>query len=444
MTATGPADRFVVVGAGLAGSLMAALLGRAGHRVLLLERRSDPRQGSAEAGRSINLAISARGLHALEQVGLRDAILRVATPLYGRMIHPVEGPLAFQPYGTRGHAINSISRADLNLALVEAAERSGDVAIRFGRRCTDLDPAGGWVETVDAASGGAAERHEGTVLGADGAYSAVRAHLQRQERYDYSQAYLAHGYKELHIPAAEDGSPRLDRNALHIWPRGGYMMMAMANPDASFTVTLYLAFEGANSFADLGAPAEVRRFFERTFPDAPALIPGLEREFSTNPTGTLVTVRCRPWHRGGAVALLGDACHAIVPFFGQGANAAFEDCLALAAALARHPGNRARAFEEYEAERLPNADAIADLALANFHEMRDHVASPLFRLEKRGEVLLNRLFPKWFVPLYTMISFTRIPYAEARARARRQGRVIRGILAVAGVAIALTLWALLR
>ncbi len=444
MSAAGPGDRFVVVGAGLAGSLMAALLGRAGHRVLLLERRPDPRRGPAEAGRSINLAISARGLHALEQVGLKDEILRAATPLYGRMIHPVEGALAFQPYGTRGHAINSISRADLNVALLDAAERSGDVTIRFGRRCTEVDPAAGWVETVDVASGGAGERHAGTIVGADGAYSVVRAHLQRQERSDYSQAYLAHGYKELHIPAADDGSPRLDRNALHIWPRGGYMMMAMVNRDASFTVTLYLAFEGANSFAGLAAPAEVRGFFERTFPDAPALIPNLEREFFANPTGTLVTVRCRPWHVGGAMALLGDACHAIVPFFGQGANAAFEDCLAVAEALARHPGDRATAFAEYEAERLPHANAIADLALANFHEMRDHVASPLFRLEKRGEVLLHRLFPRWFVPLYTMISFTRIPYGEARARARKQGRVVRGILAVAGLAVVGAAWLLLR
>ena len=444
MSGAGAGESFVVVGAGLAGALMATLLGRAGHRVLVLERRADPRKGTAEAGRSINLAISARGLYALEQIGLRDEILEAATPLYGRMIHPVAGPLAFQPYGTRGHAINSISRADLNVALLDAAERSGLVTIRFGRRCTEVDPAGGWAETVDAGSGNAPERHRGTILGADGAYSAVRAHLQRRERYDYSQDYLAHGYKELHIPAADDESPRLDRHALHIWPRGGYMMMAMANRDASFTVTLYLAFEGADSFALLRTPDDVRRFFDRTFPDAPALLPGLATEFFANPTGTLVTIRSRPWHVNGTVALLGDACHAIVPFFGQGANAAFEDCLALAAALDRHPTDRARAFQEYEAERLPNANAIADLALANFHEMRDHVASPLFRLQKRGEVVLHRLFPRWFVPLYTMISFTRIPYAEARDRARRQARAVQGILAVLGLGIVAAVWLLLR
>ena len=443
MSTPGGRDRFVVVGAGLGGSLMAALLGRAGNEVVLLERRGDPRAGGADAGRSINLAISARGLHALEQIGLREEIVRIAIPLYGRMIHPVRGPVAFQAYGARGQAINSMSRAALNLALVGAAERSGNVRVRFGRRCVDVDPDTGSVGTVDVGSGSLPERHEGTIIGADGAYSVVRAQLQRRERFDFSQAYLAHGYKELSIPPAADGTHRLDAHALHIWPRGGYMMMAMANLDGSFTVTLYLAFEGPNGFAELHSPDELGRFFERTFPDAIPLLPGLAEDFFANPTGTLVTVRTRPWHVGSSVALLGDACHAIVPFFGQGANAAFEDCLALDGALRRHPADRGRAFEEYEAERRPNADAIADLALGNFHEMRDHVASPLFRLEKRGEALLHRLFPRWYIPLYTMISFTLIPYAEARERAGRQKRVVR-VIAVAILLIgALVIFALI-
>lgn len=435
---------FVVVGAGLAGAMLAAELGRAGHRVRLLERRSDPRVGPVDAGRSINLAISARGLHALKRIGLKDEILRLAIPLGGRMIHPVRGPLAFQPYGTAGHAINSVSRADLNAALLDAAERSGDVTIRFGRRCIGADLEAGTVTTVDAPTGLDPEIHSGTIIGADGAYSAVRSEMVRREREDYSQEFLAHGYKELVIPAGPGGAPRLERHALHIWPRGGYMMMAMANRDGSFTVTLYLAFEGPNSFAELATPAALRAFFERTFPDSIPLLPTLMQDFFSNPTGALVTIRSQPWQLDGKVVLLGDAAHAIVPFFGQGANAAFEDCLALEAALARHPDELARAFAEYEAERLPNANAIADLALGNFHEMRDAVASPLFRLEKRGEVLLHRLFPRWFVPLYTMISFTLIPYAEARERARKQKRVIRAILAMLVLGIGLAVWALLR
>jgi kynurenine 3-monooxygenase len=337
-----------------------------------------------------------------------------------------------------------MSRAALNLALVDAAERSGNVQMRFGQRCVDVDADNGSVGTVDATPGGLPERHDGTIIGADGAYSAVRAQLQRRERFDFSQAYLAHGYKELSIPPAADGSHRLDPHALHIWPRGGYMMMAMANLDGSFTGTLYLAFEGPNGFAGLHAPDEVTRFFERTFPDAIPLLPGLAEDFFAHPTGTLVTLHTRPWHIGSTVALLGDACHAIVPFFGQGANAAFEDCLALDSALRRHPADRARAFDEYEAERRPNAEAIADLALANFHEMRDHVASPLFRLEKRAEVLLHRLFPRWYIPLYTMISFTLIPYAEAWERSRRQKRVVRWIGIAILVIAATVLFAIIR
>jgi len=435
---------FVVVGAGLGGSLMATLLGRAGHRVELLERRSDPRSGEVEAGRSINLAISARGLHALGEVGLRDAVLALATPLQGRMIHPLRGPTVFQPYGTHGQAINSISRQSLNLVLLDAAQVTGNVRLRFQRRCTDVDPAGGHAVTVDARTGGGEERHAGVIVGADGAYSAVRGHLQRGERHDFSQTYLSHGYKELYIPPGAEGVPRLDPHALHIWPRGGFMMMAMANLDGSFTVTLYLAFEGPESFHWLRTPEDVSRFFVRAFPDAVSLLPGLGHDFFANPTGTLVTVRNRPWHQAGAVVLLGDAAHAIVPFFGQGANAAFEDCLSLSAALARYTGDCSRAFPTYEADRRPNADAIADLAIANFEEMRDKVASPLFRLEKRAEALLHRLFPDWFVPLYTMISFTRIPYAEARDRAARQKRAIKAIALGVLTIMLFVSWLLLR
>lgn len=402
---------------------MATLLARGGHRVLAVERRSDPRAAGAQGGRSINLALSERGLHALDQIGLKDTILALSVPLYGRMIHSQSGKLAFQPYGTRGRSIHSLSRSGLNAALLDAADRAG-VALRFDTRCVgvDLDRGETWLQSADRQ-----ERVAGILVGADGAYSVVRAELVRSERQDYSQAYLTHGYRELYIPPVGQGGHRLDRNALHIWPRGGVMMMAMANMDGSFTVTLYLPFEGPESFASLREPGAVQRFFERRFPDATPLIPDLEDAWSEHPVGSLVTVRTRPWQLDGKVVLVGDACHAIVPFYGQGANAAFEDCVVLRDMLIRYPADRARAFREYERSRRPNTEAIADLALANFHEMRDQVASPWFRLEKRAEVLLHRLFPRWYLPLYTMISFTRIPYALARARAANQVRVMRAI-----------------
>ena len=428
--------RFVIAGAGLGGALLGTLLGRAGQRVLLVERRPDPRRARLEAGRSINLALSARGLHALEAIGARERIERLATPLHGRMIHPVRGPLAFQPYGARGEAIHSLSRADLNSLLLDAAEAAG-AAIRFERRAVALDLEQGAL--TSAGTEGDLEQHPGTIIGADGAYSVVRSELVRRERWDFSQEYLGHGYKELQIPAGAAGRHVLEPHALHIWPRGGYMMMAMANVDGSFTVTLYLAFEGPESFAQLDSPGAVRDFFQREFPDALPLLPDLDTGFFAHPTGTLVTVRTAPWHLGGSAVLLGDAAHAIVPFYGQGANAAFEDALALAAALTRRDGDRAAAFREYETERRPNAEAIADLALANFREMRNQVASPVFRLEKRGELLLNRVFPRWFLPLYTMISFTLIPYAEARARARRQRRTLRAILLLFALGLAAVL-----
>lgn len=432
---------FSVIGAGLAGSLMAIFLGRAGHRVRLYERRADPRTAGAEGGRSINLAISTRGLHALEQVGLKDKVLSGAVPMRGRMIHSAAGELAFQPYGTEGQAINSVSRAGLNHLLLDAAEEQAHLKVMFNHRLARIDFDQEKLEFISP--GDPVTAAAGTIIGADGAFSAVRGQLQFRDRFSYSQDYLAHGYKELYIPPGPGGGFQMEPNALHIWPRGSFMMIALPNQDGSFTCTLFWPFEGATGFAAIQSESDLLRFFRATYPDAVPLMPTLAHDYFTNPTSSLVTVRCSPWHVGGKAVLLGDAAHAIVPFYGQGANAAFEDCVTLDECLRATPDDRGRAFATFEERRKVHADAIADLALANFVEMRDHVASARFLFQKKVEKMLHRWFPQRFMPLYTMVSFSRIPYADAVTRAAKQDRALRLagglILAVAVILLALAL-----
>jgi len=415
----------VLVGAGLGGSLMAILLGRAGYSVRGIELRPDPRTGPPEGGRSINLALSARGIHALEQVGLARDVLAMGVPMRGRLIHSQDGRTSFQPYGTAADQVNnSVSRADLNVILLDAAERLPDVRFSFGHKCQGVDPETGEVTSLDTATGETRRLRGDVVLGADGAFSVVRRSLLKQDRFDYQQAFLSHGYKELTIPPASGGGFPLEKNALHIWPRGGFMMIALPNRDGSFTCTLFLPFEGDHSFAALATEAKARHFFEREFPDAVRLMPDLAAQYAANPTGSMVTIRCSPWRRGGRVGLLGDACHAVVPFHGQGANAAFEDCLVLDDCIRRHAPDWDTVFALFERLRKENTDALADLSIANFEEMKHHTGSRTFLMKKALEKGLHRLFPSWFVPLYMMISFTLIPYAEARRRARRQERAL--------------------
>jgi kynurenine 3-monooxygenase len=422
-----------IVGAGLGGSLMAVFLGRAGHRVKVYERRPDPRKDGGGRGRSINLAISTRGLAALERVGLKEKLLDVAVPMLGRMVHGIDGRLTFQPYGHEAHhVIHSVSRAGLNRLLVETAEAMDNVEVHFGRPCVGVDLENARAAFTDTVTGATSFEPADLVIGADGAYSEVRLALQRSDRFEYAQSYLKHGYKELTIPATDGGGFRMEKHALHIWPRGGFMMIALPNVDGSYTCTCFWPFTGENSFSALTTPAEVRSYFERIFPDALPLMPSLEDDFLSNPLGSLVTVRCSPWRYLDRVVLLGDAAHAIVPFYGQGANAAFEDCIVLDECLREHAANTTEALTEYELRRKRHADALAELAIGNFFEMRDKTASATFLFGKKLEKWLAKMFPGRFVPLYYMVTFSRTPYADAVERARKQWRAV---FAATGLAI---------
>jgi len=427
------ARRALIIGAGLGGSLLAVFLARAGWRVLVVERRGDPRAKNFVGGRSINLAISARGIHALQRAGLDHELLRRGIRMPGRMIHPITGAPVFQRYShDPGRAINSVSRSGLNMLLLNAAAAEPNVEFRFDRWCADVDFA--QPAAIFRCGDGTSERVDSDlIVGADGAYSAVRGAMQKTDRFDFSQEYLGHGYKELCIPATENGQFRLERDALHIWPRGGSMMIALPNPDGSFTCTLFWPFEGAGSFAEIRGDDAVRDHFARFYPDAVPHMPTLLNDFRANPVGSMVTVRCSPWHINGNVALLGDAAHAVVPFYGQGANASFEDCESLVDALVTHPNDQRVALDRYQAARIKNANAIADMALTNFVEMRDKTASRLFRAKKTAEHALHGALGNRYLPLYDMVSFTTIPYAEARERSQRQQRAVIAAL-FAGVA----------
>jgi kynurenine 3-monooxygenase len=423
--------KFLVVGGGLGGSLLATRLGRAGFEVDVYEMRGDMRVESIAAGRSINLALSHRGICALDEVGLANEALSQAIPMKGRMIHSTEGALNFQPYGTEpNQAIYSISRAALNMVLLDAATECPGVRLFFHERCTHLDLETGAVEFAHGDSSRKSVVEDRVVLGADGAFSAVRQRMQRLDRFNYRQDYLEHGYKELTIPPGSRGSHALEKNALHIWPRKSFMMIALPNLDGSFTCTLFFPLDGPVSFAALKTESDLQAFFEGTFPDAVPLMPDLAGEFFRNPTSTLVTIRCGPWFVRDRVALVGDAAHAVVPFYGQGMNAAFEDVLVLRETLERHPDEIEKAFAEYYRLRKPDADALAELALENFVEMRDKTGNRLFRVKKTMDHALHRLFPRGYVPLYTMITFTRMSYAAARRRATLQNRIVATVAVV--------------
>ncbi|MFZ0417982.1 MAG: NAD(P)/FAD-dependent oxidoreductase [Candidatus Sulfotelmatobacter sp.] len=416
--------KVTLIGAGLNGPLLAILLMQRGFTVDVYERRPDMRRVRVSAGRSINLAISTRGIHALQQAGLWERMRSIIIPMKGRMMHSIAGELTFQPYGKNDfEVINSISRAELNIALMNAAEEQG-ATIYFHQRCAGYDLKTGELRVRNEATGEEKIRRTEVVIGCDGAASALRAEMLKLNRFNFSQQYLDYGYKELTIPAGPNGEHLLETNALHIWPRGNHMLIALPNIDGTFACILFLPFEGADSFASLSTERDIVRFFQQRFPDVLRLMPQLADNYATNPTGAMVTIKCSPWHVEGRSLLVGDAAHAIVPFFGQGINCGFEDCTYLVELLDRHGADWARVFAEFGAERKINTDAIADMAIDNFTEMRDRVADAHFLFRKKVELALEAKYPKLFVPKYAMVTFHRIPYSVALARGAVQDRML--------------------
>jgi len=417
-------ETITLIGAGLNGPLLAILLAKRGFSVEMYERRPDMRRVRMSAGRSINLALSTRGIHALRQAGLWDGMQNIIIPMKGRMMHSLAGDLTFQPYGkNEAEVINSISRAELNIALIDAAEKHG-VTIHFNRRCTGYDSRTGNMQLRDEETGEETSRKTAVVIGCDGSASAVRGEMLKLSRFNFSQQYLDYGYKELTIPAGPDGKHSIETHALHIWPRGNHMLIALPNIDGTFACILFLPFEGADGFAGLTTPPQLHQFFQSRFPDAVSLMPQLTDNFFANPTGAMVTVKCSPWHIDGKALLLGDAAHAIVPFFGQGLNCGFEDCTALLELIDRLGPDWAQVFAEFENQRKVNTDAIADMAIENFTEMRDRVADSRFLFRKKVELALEAKYPTLFVPKYAMVTLHRIPYSVALARGAVQDRML--------------------
>jgi kynurenine 3-monooxygenase len=400
-----------ILGAGLVGSLLGIILRKRGYEVTIYERRGDMRAANMSAGKSINLATSHRGWKALELAGLKDEMEPIAIPMYGRFLHQPDGQTAFQPYGRNNEAIYSVSRGELNKKLMTLAEREG-VAINFEHRCTHVDVPSNTIH-FESHNGEQKIAWADLLFGADGAFSALRDSYTKQPRVNADQHYLEYGYKELNIVPGENGEWQMEKNALHIWPRGNYMLIALPNTDGSFTCTLFMPYEGPISFEKLQTKEDVSKFFDEQFADAKAMMPWLLEDFFGNPTGTLITTHISKWHYHDKSAIIGDAAHAIVPFYGQGMNAGFEDCTVLTSLMDKHSNDWETILKEYQVKRKPNGDAVAQLALTNFIEMRDKVADPKFLERKKIEKELGKRYPEQFVSVYEMVSFSHTPYSTA-------------------------------
>ncbi len=424
----------IIIGAGLVGSLWAVYLSKAGYKVTIYERRPDIRKAEISAGKSINLALSVRGWTALDAIGVGDEIRKIAIPMTGRMMHDLEGNLTYQPYGKEGEAIYSVSRGKVNATMIDIAENHGKAMIHFNHDCIKTDLNKGITYIKNNLTGEEFEAQADVIFAVDGAFSAIRYNsMQKLNRFNYSQNYIADGYREILLPANIDGTYKLDKNSLHIWPRGRFMMIALANEDGSFTCTLFMPHEGDKfAFDKLTSKEAVNDFFQTVFPDFYEMVPNIADAWNDHPLSNLLIVRCYPW-AVGKVALMGDAAHATVPFYGQGMNAGFEDCTVMNRLMHKHNENWEAIFEEYSIERKPDGDALQDLSLDNYFVMRDYVADPAFLLRKKIEAKFSELYPNKWLPLYSQVTFSNIRYSVAYNQGKKQTEIMDQVMEIPSI-----------
>lgn len=425
--------KVAVIGAGLVGSLLAVLLAKRGIKVDVYERRPDLRKAKAIGGRSINLALSNRGFKTLEMANFAEEIKAISIPMYGRKMHDTEGNLTFQPYGKENEAIYSVSRGQLNQKLMNLADDYPDITYHFDQACEHIDFSKNEITFKDTNTHELNSYTYDHIFGTDGAYSAVRGSLQKTPMFNYSQQFLPHGYKELRFPEVNGDEYCFDKNCLHIWPRGEFMLIALPNLGGSFTVTLFFPMKGETSFESIDTEEKVKDFFKKTFPDAYENLPTLTEDFFNNPTSQLVTIRCNPWNYEDKAVILGDASHAVVPFYGQGLNAGMEDCSILMELLDDDSISTKDLFDRFSELRIKDGDAIADLSLYNYIEMRDLSGDEDFLLRKKIEAKFSELYPDKWMPLYSQVTFSHIPYSEALAAGKRQDVIMDEIMEIENI-----------
>jgi len=420
--------KVIIVGAGLVGSLWAVYMQKAGYKVVIYERRSDIRKAEISAGKSINLALSERGWNSLKAAGIEKEIEKIAIPMSGRIMHSTEGDLTYQAYGKKDEAIYSVSRGHLNAIMMDLAENKGNTKIHYQHQCLDADLEKGHITLKNLNTQEVFEDKADVIFAADGAFSAVRYNsMQKVDRFNFSQFYIEDGYKELLLPADENGNYKIEKNALHIWPRGRFMLIALPNEDGSFTCTLFMPFENDKyAFKQLDNDAKIEDFVKKVFPDFYELIPNLIENWHQNPLSSMSINRCFPW-TVGKFALMGDSAHSTVPFYGQGMNAGFEDCFVMWELYNQHK-DWEKTFKEYQEIRKPDGDALQDLSLDNYYVMRDHVADEKFLLQKKIEAKIHELHPDKWIPLYSQVSFSNIRYSEAYKRGKIQEEIMQKVM----------------